>query len=410
MATKPDIRAQLRTLSIPKEQRPVGQATRPRGAARPGKWGIIVAVLVVLGGGGYLASQKLQTIGVASADSPQLRFITVAARDNSEPMPVYTATGKVVSDHKVLVNTKVSGQIVMLEFEQGDVVKEGQILARIEDVLYKARRDRAAADLEKAKANFEFQKINFDRVKRLHETQIAPDIEFANARRALEEAHAQVAADTAELTFSQKALTDCKVLAPISGVILERNVEVGDFVAAEGGRGAIANAQLCTIADMTNIRVEVDISELDVARIHKDMPCVITPDAYKERHYEGFVMWLDPGANYSKATVQAKVRIKNPDDYLRVEGSAQVSFLVSDSNSNVDGPTSSTIWIPTSAIAKEGDGAGVFVDDRGRLKATPIKTGRQIGNQVEVLNGLTVGQRIVADGLDKVSDGQRISS
>ncbi|OWY71699.1 hypothetical protein B7486_08495 [cyanobacterium TDX16] len=411
MATRPDIRSQLRTLSIPKDQRPTRPTVKSPGAVRLGKPVGILIVIVALTGGAYWAMQQVRSMGTATADASQVRLITITARDSSQPMPVYTATGKIVSDHKVLVNTKVSGQIVDLRFEQGDDVKDGQVLARIEDVLYKARRDQAAADLEKARASLAFQKINFDRVKRLFEAKNAPDIEFADATRALDEAKAQVAADTAELEFAQKALTDCNVLAPISGVVLERNVEIGDFVAAEGGRGAIANAQLCTIADMTKVRVEVDISELDVARIHKDMACAITPDAYKDRRYEGHVMWLDPGANYSKATVQAKVRVKNPDEFLRVEGSAQVSFLADESTDASSETGSSTIWIPSTACAKgEGDAAKVFVAGDGRIQATPIKLGRQVGSQVEVVSGLTVGQRIVADGLEKLTDGQRIGS
>src|SRR5690606_8225607 len=130
------------------------------------------------------------------------------------------------------------------------------------------------------------------------------DIEFADARRALNEARAQVEQSQAALDWAEKVLRDCDVLAPIAGVVLERNVEVGDFVAAEGGLGANANAQFGTIADMTKLRVEVDISELDIARLRKGMRCRITPDAYKDRRYPGYIMWIDPGANYSKATVQ----------------------------------------------------------------------------------------------------------
>ena len=118
------------------------------------------------------------------------------------------------------------------------------------------------------------------------------------------------------------------MVAPIAGVILERDVEVGDFVSAEGGRSAMANSQFASIADMTKLRVEVDVSELDIARLRTDLPCVVVPDAYKDRRYHGHVMWLDPGANYAKATVQVKVRIDDPDDYLRVEGAAQVPISI----------------------------------------------------------------------------------
>lgn len=378
---------------------------------RPLRWLLAVVTIGVLAWFGYIGAQKFGPLGEAAAAASEIRLVTVTARDASQPMPVLTATGKIVADHKVLVNTKVSGQIVELRFEQGDRVREGQALARIEDVIYEAQRDQAAAQLEQAQASLRYQEINFRRIEKLRETDAAPEIEYAEARRDYEEAQARVAAAEAALRWAQKALTDCEVLAPIAGVILERNVEVGDFVAAEGGRGAIANAQLCTIADMTRLRVEVDISELDIARIRQGLACTVIPDAYKDRRYQGRVMWLDPGANYSKATVQVKVRIENPDEFLRVEGSAQVSFLVDDTKGDASS-AGTGIWIPTSACQRDGSGNGgrAFVAEGGRLRATQLTLGRQVGNQIEVLSGLAPGQSIVADGLDKLSDGQRLRS
>ena len=368
--------------------------------------GLIVLIAAVL----YFGAQQWGTLSGAPAAADEIRLHVVTARKSGEPLPVLTATGKIVSDHKVQVSTKVSGQIVALYFEQGDRVKEGQVLARIEDVIYKARRDQAAANLEKSRANYEYQKINYERMVRLFEGKNAPTIEHADAKRALEEGKAQVTADDAALAWAQKALTDCDVLAPIAGVILQRDVEVGDFVAAEGGRGMMANAQFGMIADMATLRVEVDISELDIAKVKKDMPCHITPDAYKDRRYRGHVMWIDPGANYSKATVQVKVRIDDPDDYLRVEGSAQVAFLSEAPPS--EAVSGSTIWIPVSAIQKDqGAKTGrVFLVDNGRLRQSPIRFGREVSGQVEVLGGLTPGQSIAIDGLDHLADGMRVRS
>ena len=103
---------------------------RSPGAVRLGKPVGILIVLVGLIGGGIWAIRQVQSMSAASADESQVRLITITARDSSQPLPVYTATGKIVSDHKVLVNTKVSGQIVDLRFEQGDSVQDGQVLAR----------------------------------------------------------------------------------------------------------------------------------------------------------------------------------------------------------------------------------------------------------------------------------------
>jgi RND family efflux transporter MFP subunit len=411
MAAPSDIRTQLRSLAIPKAQRPVTSAGAPPARRRwilPAAGG---ALALVLAYGLYagLAGSSPSLLPSAAAGA-EVRLVPVTVRRGSDMPPLLTATGKVVSDHQVEVLTKVSGQIVALSFEQGDRVKKGQVLARIEDTIYRARRDQAAAELEKSRANLEYQKVNFDRVERLHQERNAPDIEYADARRWLDDAHAQVAANEAALQYAQKALNDCEVVAPIAGVVLERNVEVGDFVAAEGGRGANANAQFGAIADMAVLRVEVDISELDIARIRRGLPCTVTPDAYKDRRYSGHVMWIDPGANYSKATVQAKVRIEKPDEWLRVEGSAQVVF-----HADVPAPADNaadSLWIPSSACrpAPQGDTATVFVAVEGRLRQATITLGRRSGGEVEVRGGLTAGQSIAAEGLDKLRDGQRIKS
>lgn len=378
-------------------------------SGRTVRWLIGLGAILAVGSAILFGSRKMGSMMGAPAAAGEIRLHVVTARKAGEPLPVLTATGKIVSDHKVEVSTKVSGQIVALHFEQGDRVKQGQVLARIEDVIYKARRDQAAAALEKSKAACQYQKISFERMARLYEGQNAPPIEHADAKRALDESKAQVEADEAALAWAQKALTDCDVLAPISGVILERDVEVGDFVAAEGGRGMMANAQFGMIADMSTLRVEVDISELDIAKVRKNMPCQVTPDAYKDRRYGGHVMWIDPGANYSKATVQVKVRIDDPDDHLRVEGSAQVAFL-SEPPATDAAPESSTIWIPASACLRDAGAksGSVFLAVDGKLRHVPVQIGREVGGQIEVVDGLTLGQSIAIDGLDKLVDGTRV--
>lgn len=414
MSSQPDIRTQLRSLSIPRDQRPAAPALRKSAIGRIVVWMVGLAVIVAVGTAvfRYLPAAG-DVLPGASAQEP-IRTVTVTERSSSEPMAVHTATGKIVSDHTVKVATKVSGQIIELFFEQGDRVKEGQILAKIENVLPLARRDEAAANLEKSRAALEFQRVNFERVQRLHEQSNAPDIEYQDARRAFEEADADVKKNEALLAWSEKILRDCSVMAPIAGVILERNVEVGDFVAAEGGLGANANSQFGTIADMTTLRVEVDVSELDIYRIKKDMKCQITPDAYKDKRYDGHVMWIDPGANYSKATVQVKVRIDNPDEFLRVEGVAQVVFLAGGAENSGEesgsADSSGGIWIQSAACLPGSDGhtAMVFVVEDGKLREKTIKLGRRVNDQIQVTSGLSPGQTIAVGGLDKLTDGQKI--
>ena len=408
-----DIQSQLRSLTIGEGQRPTDDRSAGSRSRKPVFIGIFVAVIAIAAGGyawrgasGPAGGRYLS--GGPVTDAPPL--IVTKLTPPPPATPVITATGKIVSDHSVSVVTKVSGQIISLPFEQGDRVTKGQTLATLEDIRYRARRDEAAARLQSAQANLTYREINFERVAALLKIQSAQDIEYADAQRALDEAKASIAAQQAALDFAQKALDDCVVIAPINGVILERNVEVGDFVAAEGGRGANANAQFAVIADMSKLRVEVDISELDIVRIRQNMPCVVTPDAYKDRDYTGYVMWLDPGANYSKATVQVKVRIEKPDAYLRVEGSAQVIFIPKTfgAAAQADEPG---IWIPQTALLMDPvtKRVSVFVVHEGKAVRTSVVIARRHSHHALIAEGLTPGQQVVGSDVDRIRDGQRIT-
>lgn len=420
MDAKASLREQLQTLSIPKEQRP---KTRSVDRARSGGGLLRGFLLLLIGAGVCWAAIQYGPALLTRAGYPLpsttpiagLKLVTITRADPAvQTRPVLTGTGKIVSDHLVQVATKVSGQIVALEFEQGDQVEQSQILARIEDVNYRAARDERAAELRSAEAQFEFEKINYARVSGLFETKRASEIEMADAQRALDWAQAQAEARRAALAYAQKTLDDTRVTAPISGVVLERNVEVGDFVAAEGGRGANANAQFGTIADMRKLRVEVDISELDVARIRKGMRCIVTPDAYKDRRYDGEVMWIDPGANYAKATVQAKVRIHDPDWRLRIEGSAQVQFLPdTPATSTASQPAgSAAIWIPLAAVVpSETAGRGfVFIAKDGLLRKHPVSLGERRGELIRVTAGLQPGDSIAAEKAAELRDRQPLGN
>ncbi len=409
MQNGPQLRDQLRSLSIPREQRP--GATRA--GARLGRSATVVfLLLLLLGLAGYIAWDKfgarLPMLKPATTQPAPVRLVKVQAQHVTDATPTLTATGKIVSDHRVEVATKVSGQVVALLFEQGDRVERGQILARIEDVLPRARRDAATANLAKAKANLEYQKVNFARVQGLSKIGQASEIELAEARRACAETQALVAASEAELAYADKVLSDCQVEAPIAGVMLERSVEVGDFVAAEGGRGAMANSQVGSIADMSKLRVEVDVNELDVGRLQAGMPCVVVPDSSKDRRYRGHVLWLDPGANYAKATVQVKVRIEKPDEYLRIEGAAQVQFLAAEPQAATS--PGAGLWIPCSAVLRNADGGGarVFVARAGRFIAVPVLLGARERDSVEVVSGLVDGQEVAVEGVDRLTDGQPV--
>ena len=413
--------------------------------------GIVIVVLALAGGAGWW---YYRTTGVNIAAALTQRPISVnvvvvpARADHSEPIAL-VATGKIVSDRLVNVATKVSGQITELNVEQGDRVEQDQVLARVEDVIYRAQRDEAAARvaqtehdiarahaerlraeaaITQARADFEYRQRDYQRLRELYNGGQASELEYLNAKNLYEaatagvsiaEAAAESAAAAVQMTASQrtatqsilavtqKRLDDCAIRAPIAGVILERNSQVGDFLAAEGGRGANANAQLVSIADMTLLRVEVDVSERDVRRIFAGQPARITPDADADS-YEGRVMWVDPVGDYARATVQVKVRIINPGAKLRVQGSAKVEFFSAASNAPATAAT--TLWLPKAAVqlTPGSDDALVFTVTDDRAIAHPIKIGTRTDKQVEVRSGVAPNMQLICENLENIVDGSRV--
>jgi len=432
-ATPSSTREQLQKLRIDKSNRPAPVPATARRAAGPRRslgWPIFFALLLIGGGAAYYyRSAWLATVQNTLKPAAEVRLVSVILQKGASTPAVHTATGKIVSDHRVRVATKVSGQITQLMFEQGDRVEKGQVIATIEDVFFRARRDNAKAVFEEQKARLSFAKANFERIERLYRQANAPELEFIQAKSEFEAAQAKNEADAAALSEAQWRLDWCSVTAPVTGVVLDRNVEVGDFVAAEGGFGGMANSQFASIADMTKLRVEVDVSELDITKIVKDMPAVIIPDAYKDRRYNGHVLWIDPGANYSKGTVQVKVRIDNPDEYLRVEGTARVDFKKEQDDESADA-TKGTLWLPKSAVMLTDGSAGaasasqpdaatasataptsgsVLIYSNERLTKTDIKIGRETERLYEITAGLSAGAR-VADIPANYKDGQRVKA
>jgi RND family efflux transporter MFP subunit len=407
--TANDMRSQLQGLRIDRNQRPVA-------ARSGGRWIKALIFLAIIGGVGFGAwsSRDWMQTAMSNIAAPPavIPTLVVTERTAEADAVVLTATGKIVSDHLVAVATKVSGQITALHFEQGDFVEKGQIIARLEETNYRAMRDQSQAQLDKSKAALTYQETNYARIERLYKKGESFEIEYADALRARDEARAQVAADRAMLDFTQKQLDDCRVVTPIAGVVLEREVEVGDFVAAEGGRGAIANALFATIADMTQLRVEVDIMELDIHKVRAGMPCRITPDAYPDVHFNGHVMWLDPGANYSKGSVQVKVRIDDPDrDHLRVEGTATVVFRAPDAEQSAR--ERAGIWVPAKAVMMDEDSTDsgrVFVVDNGKWKQREVTIAVTRDNELKIAAGLSPGDRIATADLDKITENDRYTA
>ena len=185
---------------------------------------------------------------------------------------------------------------------------------------------------------------------------------------------------------------------------LTKNADVGDIVTPIGA-AANAKSAVVTIADMDSLRVEADVSESNLGQIKLGQPCEIQLDALPRERFRGAIHMIVPTADRSKATVMVKVRFINKDSRILPEMSAKVAFLSRPATPEEQKPR---IAINQSAIANRKGKERVFLVKENRVVETPIKLGAKMGDMIEVLDGIKVGDQVVLNPPERLRNGLRI--
>ncbi len=372
---------------------------------------------------------------------------------------VLSVTGYVIPHRRVELAPKIVARVQSIEADKGDRVTSGQVIVRLEDFEFRANFDRARAALDRAQARAdelragsrpeeieaaradaelaEAQRDDAQRtVRRLEplvrqgvenqqaldtaQTQVLVALARVNAARKrfevirigprteeIRAAGADVAEARANLETAAIQLRECQIRAPGNGTILERLVEVGELVTNQnfGGRGA--RGSLLSLADLGDMRVEIDLNQSDLARVSLNQPCTISLEAYPDREYRGEVRQIAPEANRQKATVQVKVAILEPDERVRPELNARVSFLKLLERRPGE-KQKAQVFAPTSAVVERDGRPTVFVVANGRARARKVSRGMEGINGVEILEGLTGDERILAKPPDGLGDGAAV--
>jgi HlyD family secretion protein len=425
-----------------------------RTAGEPSPWAVRwivtgITIMALLGLGSFVYG-KLNT--ATEVDVLRVSAPTTAASGDSV---VLNATGYIVAAHKIQVASKVLGRVAWIGVDKGDKVKEGQVIVRLEDDEYRAQLQqakgqlmalearlaeletgsrpeeiaRAKAELEEAKANAANAKVNLGRTQKLASDGVLSKQALDDAQSRFEREEARVAAleRTYELArigprkeqidavrgqivqakgsvdFFETQLQNTLIKAPVTGTILERVVEKGEFVTTSfvGERGA--KGFVVSLADLRDLEVELDINQNDFAKLGPKQRGVITTDAYPDRKYEGVIDEISPEANRQKATVQVKVKVVNPDEFLRPEMNASVAFMADVTSKNAP-PTPPAVVVPASAIRNNA----VFLLHGDRAVRRPVRPGSTSASGIRVESGLSGGEDLIVNPPEDLKDGARV--
>jgi HlyD family secretion protein len=436
--------AELKSLRIDRSSK---TATRDRSRVVP-RVTVVIAILLAVGAAVFIWSKLGEAIAV---ETVRVRPASLAA--GAEGAVTLNATGYIVTAHKIELASKVAGKVGWIGVEKGDKVKQGQMLVKLEDDEYRARvmeaqgalamqkarlselrngsrpEEIAKADAERAQmqADLDNARTSLNRTRALvgqgvQAQQALDDAEARyNAQRArvasfqkgyelvrlgpraeeIAAVEAQIKQLEGTLSYAQIQLDNTIIRAPVSGTVLERNVERGEFVTNGfvGDRGA--KGYVVSLADLNDLQVELDINQNDFAKLNLQQQATVTTDAYPDRKYKGVIAEIAPEANRQKATVQVKVKVLNPDEYLRPEMNATVLFHSEKRLTE----QSDAVVVPASAVR---DGA-VFIRVEGKAVRRQVQTMASTPQGVEISEGLTGGEDLIINPPADLQDGQKVS-
>lgn len=348
----------------------------------------------------------------------EVELATVSQVYPSQSLTLLNASGYVVAQRKAAVASKVTGRLEWLGVEEGSPVKEGEIIARLENRDARAARDQAAAELLRARtgvartrAELHEASLSFRRFEELLAAGFVARSEFdqaearaLQARAALQAAEAAVKAGEAALQGAEVALDYTQIRAPFDAVVLTKNADIGDIVTPIGA-AAEAKAAVVSIADLDSLQVEADVSESNLEQVRVGQPCEIQLDALPERRFVGAAHMIVPTADRTKATVLVKVRFLERDARILPEMSARVAFLKRPLAAQEQRPRTA---VSRAAVIDRDGQPRVFRLAAERVEAVPVTLGEEMGELLEILSGVQAGDKVVIRPLDKIRDGSRV--
>jgi HlyD family secretion protein len=427
--------AELKSLRIDR-----GGRTSPPGSKWAARWIIAGVILFVLLGIGRVVYEKLNAAPVVEV----LRVKPDTSPSASGGAVILNATGYIVAAHRIQLAAKVVGKVAWIGVDKGTKVREGQVIVRLEDDDYRAQLQQAKgnlanleaklkelvngsrpeevsaalANLNVARADLENARVTLSRTKdlaaaKVMSTQALDDaqarydqgvakvaslqktydlVKLGPRQEQIDAARGQVDQARGSVAYAESQLADTVIRAPVTGTILERAVEKGEFVTTSfvGDKGA--KGYVVSLADLNDLQVELDISQNDFAKLGPRQKGVVTTDAFPDRKYEGFIEEISPEANRQKATVQIKVRVVKPDDYLRPEMNANVAFISDEKPSGNSAAAKPVLVVPPSAVHD----SAVFVVLGGKAVRRPIKE-------------LVGGEDLIVNPTADLKDGDRVA-
>lgn len=374
-------------------------------------FGAIAVVLVALAWWWFVLRDAAISVAVAQVVE------TDAGRG---AVSVLDASGYVTARRQATVSAKVTGKVAAVLVEEGMAVREGQVLARLDDsmtrrqlALAEANRDAAKSRLTEIEVRRDEAALELGRQRDLAASEVASrrDLDLAQAEydslvARLGSAHDEVAVAEREIALYHQQVEDHLVRAPFDGVAISKNAQPGEMLSPMSAGGSFTRTGVSTIVDMTSLEIEVDVNEAFIHRVEPGQRVVATLDAYPDWKVPASVITTIPAADRQKATVRVRIAFDQlGDPRILPDMGVKVSFRADDEAAAAAKPV---LVVPEGALKSEGDRSYLFVVNGESAERRAVSVGGTAAGGRAIASGVRAGDRVVLDPPPELRDGARI--
>lgn len=334
---------------------------------------------------------------------------------------ILDASGYVVARRQATVSSKITDKMVELDIEEGDHVKAGQIIAKLDESNIRAALNQSKAQLEYAKAGLAEKNVNlanaqrdYNRQKSLLEGHFVSQAAVDNAQTSVEALRAQLATQKSNVIVAERSLSaaernldDTVVRAPFAGVVTVKAAQPGEIVSPISAGGGFTRTGIGTIVDMDSLEIQVDVNENFINRVQPTQPASAKLNAYPDWQIPAHVIAVIPTADRAKGTVTVRIALDQKDARILPEMGARVAFL-SNAQSHTSSAPAALVRVPSNAVQGSGAMGAVFVVHDDTLERRAVRLGASNGDGIAVLSGLAAGERVAVGDFTQLKDGAKV--
>jgi RND family efflux transporter MFP subunit len=372
--------------------------------------------LIALGAAGWFAWQW-----TARERPLEVEAATVSSRPAGTQAAVLNASGYVTARRRATVSSKITGRVVEVNVEEGMRVSEGQVLARLDDATPRAALALAEAQVSSSRVAVREAEVRLAeaRVTQARMTRLAAegfatqaeadraDAEVDSVAARIEALHQQTLVAERQTALERTNLDNTVIRAPFSGVAISKDAQPGEMVSPVSAGGGFTRTGICTIVDMQSLEIEVDVNESYIGRVEEGQAVTAVLDAYPEWQIPARVITTVPTADRQTATVLVRIGFDALDPRILPDMGVKVTFLRA-ADRSAEPAVRPTALVPKAALVTDGDRAYVFLITGDVVERRAVRTAGADGDRVEVLAGLTPGDRVVVSPPPSLADGAAV--